>query len=195
MRRLISVMAVTAYLLASGAQAAVYDVDPSHTSIGFSVKHMVISNVKGVFDKYTGSFELDAKDSLVSASATIDAASINTREPKRDEHLRSPDFFDVAKFPNIVFTIKGIKAHQIHYMVDGELTIKGITKPVKLMGEMLGKVKDPWGNTRAGFTASGKIDRKDFGITWNKALDAGGLVVGDEVTLQLEVEGVERKAK
>jgi len=193
-QRIIGAM-IAVMAIAAPAKAATYDVDPSHTSIGFSVKHMVISNVKGTFEKYTGTFELDAKDALTAASAEIDVASINTRDAKRDEHLRSADFFDVAKFPKITFKIKSMKIHQIHYMVEGELTIRGVTKTVSLMGEMLGKVKDPWGNTRAGFTATGKINRKDYGITWNKTLDSGGVVVGDDVTIQLEVEGIERKAK
>jgi polyisoprenoid-binding protein YceI len=196
MKKMIIAAVIAIMALAAPAMAATYDVDPAHTSIGFSVRHLVISNVKGSFDKYTGSFELDAKDALTSATAEIETASINTRDPKRDEHLRSADFFDVAKFPQMTFKIKNIKAHQVHYMVDGELTIHGVTKPVSLMGEMLGKLnKDPWGFARAGFTATGKINRKDFGLNWNKALDAGGWVVGDEVTIQLEIEGIERKAK
>ncbi|MDH5510611.1 MAG: YceI family protein [Nitrospinota bacterium] len=193
MKNVMFALALTAILHTSQATAGVYDVDQDHTSIGFSVKHMVVSNVKGVFDQVTGTFTLDEKDQLTGAEATIDAASVNTRNEKRDDHLRSPDFFDAAKYPKITFKVTAIKAHQIHYMVTGELTIKGVTKPVKLMGEMVGKVKDPYGNTRAGFTATGKINRKDFGVNFHKLLEAGGLVVGDEVKLLLEIEGVERK--
>ncbi|MDH5638707.1 MAG: YceI family protein [Nitrospinota bacterium] len=195
MKKIMFAMALTAILSASPAIAGVYDVDQDHTSIGFSVKHMVVSNVKGVFDKVAGTFTLDGKGQLTGAEATIDAASVNTRNEKRDNHLRSPDFFDAAKYPKIIFKVTAIKAHRIHYMVSGDLTIKGVTKPVKLMGEMVGKVKDPYGNTRAGFTATGKINRKDFGVNFHKLLEAGGLVVGDEVKLLLEIEGIERKGK
>ncbi|MDH5479087.1 MAG: YceI family protein [Nitrospinota bacterium] len=193
MKKLIFAMAMAVAAYGSPALAGVYDLDPDHSSVGFSVKHMVVSNVKGGFDKVTGTFTLGEKGELTDAEATIDVASVNTRNQKRDDHLRSPDFFDVAKFPSITFKITKIKAHQIHYMVTGDLTIKGVTKPVMLMGELVGTVKDPWGNTRAGFTASGKINRKDFGVNFHKVLEAGGLVVGDEVNLLLEIEGIERK--
>jgi len=195
MKKTMLALALSALMYASPALAGVYDVDPDHTSIGFSVKHMVVSNVKGVFDKVTGTFTLDDKDQLTGAEASIDAASVNTRNQKRDDHLRSPDFFDVAKFPQVTFKAAAIKAHQVHYMVTGDLTIKGVTKPVKLTGEMVGKVKDPYGNTRAGFTAKGKINRKDFGVNFNALLETGGLVVGDEVDLLLEIEGIERKGE
>ena len=195
MKKPLAIITAAFILLSTPSFAGVYDVDRDHSNIGFSVKHMVVSNVKGVFDDYEGTFELDAEGALTTASATIKAASVNTRNQKRDDHLRSPDFFDVAKFPTITFKITQIKRHQIHYGVKGELTIKGVTKKISLRGELVGAVVDPWGNKRAGFTASGTINRKDFGVNFNKVLEAGGLVVGDQVTIELEIEGIERKPK
>jgi polyisoprenoid-binding protein YceI len=189
------VFVAAALFLAGPALAAEYQVDKSHTSIGFSVKHMVISNVKGNFTDFAGSFTFDDKTgSLSKAETVIKVASINTNDAKRDEHLKSPDFLDAAKFSDITFKLASAEQTGGGQMrAVGYLTIHGVTKEVALVGEFIGAVKDPWGNFRAGFTASGVINRGDFGLTWNKVLDQGGVVVGEEVKLLLEVEGVQQK--
>ena len=176
------------------AGAATYDIDPSHTRIGFAVKHMVISVVKGEFQKFSGTFELDEAGVLTGAEAAIDTASVYTRDKKRDDHLRSPDFFDAENHPKITFVSKRITNKGNKYTVIGDLTIRGVTKSIILTGEKLGEATDPWGNHRAGFQAEGKINRKDFGVSFHKVLETGGFVVGDEVTLSLDVEGIKRKA-
>ncbi|MBI5178571.1 MAG: polyisoprenoid-binding protein [Nitrospinae bacterium] len=174
--------------------AAQYAVDKAHSNVGFSVKHMVISNVKGNFGDFAGTFSFDEKSkALTAANAVIKVASVNTNEPKRDDHLRSPDFFDAQKFPEMSFVMKKAAATGDKLRVTGDLTIRGVTKEVTLEGEFLGAVKDPWGNQRAGFTASGTINRNDFGVSFNKVLETGGLVVGNEVKLSLEIEGVQQK--
>lgn len=167
-----------------------YVVDPAHTSTDFSVKHMMISTVKGNFTKFSGNFEYDeASKKLKSLSGTIDAASINTGIKDRDEHLRSSDLFDVAKYPTITFVLDEVKADKVY----GKLTLHGVTKPVELAYENGGMVTDPWGKQRVGLGLRGKINRQDFGITWNKALEAGGVVVGDVVNLDVAIEGVLQK--
>ncbi len=195
MRRVFALFTLSVFLLAGQAFAGTYLVDKAHTSIGFSVKHMVISNVKGKFDDFAGSFEFDeANKTLGAAQAVVKTASINTGEQKRDDHLRSPDFFDAQKHPEIVFALKKIRPLEGGRMeVTGDLSIRGVTKPVTLTGEFLGSVTDPWGNQRAGFTAEGEVNRTDYGITWNKVLDGGGLVVGEKVKLSLEIEGILKK--
>jgi polyisoprenoid-binding protein YceI len=182
------------FLTYSESFAATYNVDPAHTEIGFSAKHMVISNVKGVFKEFSGTVELDDKNILKTINAKISATSIDTRHEKRDTHLQSADFLDTAKFPEITFKSTSITSKGNNtYEVKGELTIRGVKKIVTLNGEMLGITKDPWGNMRAGFTAKGEINRKDFGLTWNQVLETGGLVVSDEVKLILEVEAIMQK--
>jgi len=173
--------------------AGEYDVDVSHSHVGFSVKHLVISNVKGQFQKLSGKITYDeAKKEIKGGSATIEASSIFTSDAKRDEHLRSPDFFDVEKFPEVKFVLKNAKIQGKKLTVTGDLTIKDKTKSVTLTGEFLGQAKDPWGKERIGMTATGKINRKDFGLTWSKTTEAGGLVVGDEVTLTIELEAIKK---
>ncbi len=172
----------------------VYEIDPDHTHIGFSIKHMVISNVKGKFNTFSGTVEVDAKDKIKKGMVVIDAASIDTNHLKRDKHLRSPDFLDVEKFPKITFKYKATKSQSGNrYVIIGDLTLHGATKEVELEMELLGKVKDPWGNHRAGVTGTTEIDRKDFGIVWNKLLETGGFVVGEKVKIGLEVEGILKK--
>ncbi len=195
MKKVLALLMVLIIGGAGQAAAATYVLDKAHCNIGFSVKHMVISNVKGKFDDFEGSFDFDeTKKSVTSAQTAIKAASINTGEQKRDEHLRSPEFFDVEKFPEITFTLKS--SHSLgrgKMQVTGDLTIHGVTKTVTLTGEFLGTANDPWGNKRAGFTAEGEIVRGDYGIVWNKLLDGGGVVVGEKVKLQLEIEGILKK--
>lgn len=170
---------------ASVASAAVYKVDPSHSTVGFKVKHMMISTVTGKFGNFSGTYDLD-KGQFKSLSGVIKAESVDTGIAKRDDHLRSADFFDAANFPDITFTMTSATKSKM----TGNLMIHGITKKVVLDIDMGGVVEDPWGNQRSGFVLSGKINRKDYGLNWNKAIEAGGVVVGDEVKLVVEVEGI-----
>jgi polyisoprenoid-binding protein YceI len=169
----------------SVASAAVYKVDPSHSTVGFKVKHMMISTVTGKFGNFSGSYDLD-KGVFKTLSGAIKADSIDTGIAKRDDHLRSADFLDVANFGDITFVMSSATKTKM----SGNLTIHGITKKVALDIDMGGVVEDPWGNQRSGFVLSGKINRKDFGLNWNKAIEAGGVVVGDEVKLVVEIEGI-----
>lgn len=183
-------------IVGMNAFAADYKVDATHSKVGFAVKHMMISKVRGTFKDFEGTFTFDSEKGTVGATNfVVKAASVNTDDPKRDEHLRSPDFFDAEKFPNLTVTnSKVTKKGKNKFKWNGDLTIHGVTKPVVFDLEYLGSTKDPWGNMRAGFTASATIKRKDFGMTWNKNLDTGGVVVGEDVEIQLDVEGVEQAA-
>lgn len=177
------------------AGAATWEIDASHSRVGFSVKHMMVSDVRGDFTKFSGTVTTDdKKPEAVQVDVTIDASSINTRDPKRDEHLKSPDFFDTAKNPNITFKSKSAKkAGNNKFNVVGDLTMHGVTKEVTLAVETAGKeMKDPWGNTRTAATATTKVNRKDFGLNWNKALEAGGVLVGEDVKIELEVELIKK---
>jgi polyisoprenoid-binding protein YceI len=178
------------------ALASDWEIDTSHSRVGFGVKHMMVSTTRGTFGKYTGTLALDDKDITKSTVAVdIDAASIDTQNAKRDEHLRSADFFDTAAYPKIVFRSTKVEKKGEGLAVTGNLTVKGVTKPVVLtVSGLTAEVKDPWGGVRRGAVATTKINRKDFGLTWNKALETGGMVVGDEVTIDLEVE-LTKKAK
>ena len=176
---------------AGAAQASSWEIDGSHSSAQFAVRHLMVSNVRGEFGKVTGTVNFDEKDpSKSTVQATIDATTINTRDEKRDGHLKSPDFFDVAKFPTLSFKSKKVAAAGAgKFKVTGDLTIHGVTKEVVLDVEgPAPEKKDPWGNVKSGATATTKINRKDFGLTWNKSLDGGGVVVGDEVSITLDVE-------
>jgi polyisoprenoid-binding protein YceI len=167
-----------------------WTVDASHSHAGFSVRHLMVSNVRGEFQKLSGTVRYDAaRPENTKIDVTIEVASINTREPKRDDHLRSPDFFDVEKFPAITFASKSTKRTDDGFAVTGDLTIHGVTREVVLaVDELTPEQKDPWGGTRIGASAKTKIKRSDFGMTWNAALEAGGFVVGDEIKIVLEVE-------
>lgn len=188
-------LAAAALAFGSQAFAATYDVDPAHSRIGFSVKHLMIATVPGNFNEFSGKFDFDpAKGDLKSSEFTVQAASINTNNAKRDDHLRSPDFFDVAKYPTITFTNSKIKkAGKGKFKWTGDLNMHGVTKPVTLDLVHTGNVKGMMGEQRAGFEAKGKISRKDFGLNWNKALEAGGVAVSDEVQLIIEVSAIEAK--
>lgn len=192
MKRIItSIVTIIALALPAFAFATTWAIDPDHSNIGFKVKHLMVSNVKGSFDKHTGIVEINDKDITKSkVEVVIDTASINTNVQKRDEHLRSADFFDVAKYPTMTFVSKKVaKAGKDKLKVTGDLTLHGVTKQVVLDVEPLSKEsKDPWGNIRRGTTATTKIDRKDFGLTWNKGLETGGVLVGEEITITLEIE-------
>jgi polyisoprenoid-binding protein YceI len=182
--------------LTSVARATDYTVDATHSHIGFTAKHMV-SKVPGDFKDFSGTFSFDEKNpSSFKADFTIKVASIDTNEPKRDAHLKSPDFFDAEKFPEIKFTSTSLKAvGNKKYKLTGDMTMHGVTKPVTFDVEYLGSEKDPWGNAHAGFSAMTKIDRKDFGIVWNKTLDTGGLLVANEVGIQLDIDATPPAAK
>ncbi len=180
----------------SQAEVAEYTIDPDHSAVIFKVKHLAISTVTGRFDLFEGSYKLDT-DNLANSSVdtTIVASSINTNEKDRDDHLKSDDFLDVEKYPNITFKSKEIKkVDGSDFQIMGDLTIHGVTKEVTLDAVYEGYAKDPRGNERTAFVANGKINRKDFGMTWNKALELGGFVVGDEVRITLEVEGIRNKS-
>jgi polyisoprenoid-binding protein YceI len=173
------------------ALAASWELDAAHSTVGFAVRHMMVSTVRGSFAKYTGTISInDADLSKSTAHIEIDAASIHTGNDKRDDHLRSPDFFDVAKFPKLVFDATHVERRGPEALaLAGNLTIKNVTRPITLeVTGFTGEVKDPWGGIRRGATATAKISRKDFGLNWNAALETGGVVVGDEVTITLEVE-------
>ena len=172
-----------------------WNIDPSHSTAEFTVRHMMITNVRGRFGKLEGTVEYDpARPELSKFEATIDASSIDTRDEKRDAHLRSADFFDVEKNPTITFKSTQIKKTGDGFEALGDLTMHGITKQVTL--EIEGpteETKDPWGNTRIGASAHGKINRKDWGLNWNAALEAGGVLVGETVKISLEVSLVKAK--
>lgn len=172
-----------------------WDFDLSHSSINFHVRHLMVSKVHGRFEKWSGSLEVDEADPAKSkVSVAIDAASIDTKEAKRDEHLRSADFLEVEKFPKLTFTSTRIEKSGDGLAVHGDLTIHGVTRPVTLEVETTGQVKDPWGGTRTGFSAKTTISRKDFGLTWNVALETGGFVVADKVEITLEIEAIKKAA-
>jgi polyisoprenoid-binding protein YceI len=177
------------------AAAATYQLDKAHTSVDFKVKHMAISWVSGAFRDFDGSFEFEpGKPESWRAEAVIQVPSIDTGNEDRDKHLRSEDFFFAEKYPTITFRSTGVEmTGEDRAKLKGDLTIRGITKPIELDMEIVGMVTDPWGNNRAGFSADGVIDRKDFGLQWNKALETGGLVVGNEVKIHLEIEGIMQK--
>jgi polyisoprenoid-binding protein YceI len=165
-----------------------WNIDPAHSAAEFKVKHMMISNVKGHFPKVTGVLTLDESDATKSSvEATIDVSSVETRDAQRDGHLKSADFFDVEKFPTMTF--KSFKVVPDEGIVEGELTIKDVTKTVAFQVEgPTAPAKDPWGNLRVAVSATTKISRKEFGLVWNAALETGGVLVGDDVTITLDVQ-------
>ena len=196
MKRYITLM-ITLLILAAPVltYAVTWEMDPAHSSFQFKVRHMTVSNVKGDFSKSRGVVVIDDKDiTQLRVEVAIDAASVNTGHAQRDEHLRGPDFFDVSKHPTLTFVSKNVsKADGGRLKVTGDLTIHGVTREITVDVEgPTAEVKDPWGNFRRGATATTKINRKDFGLTWNKVLDGGGLVVADEVNIYVEVELVRK---
>lgn len=177
-------------------QTQLWNIDPSHSGIHFSVRHMVISKVRGQFGRWTASFTAPADDlARAQLKVAIDASSIDTGVTDRDGHLRSPDFFDVATHPEITYVSKTIERKGDDKLrVVGDLTIRGVTREVPLEVELTGRGKDPWGNERAGFTAKTSIDRKEFGLSWNQVLEAGGVLVGEKIEIEVEVEAVKQVA-
>ncbi|WP_322815789.1 YceI family protein [Chloroflexus sp.] len=169
-------------------------IDASHSMITFSVRHMMISKVRGRFTRFDGTVDFDEQNPTNSkVQVTIDASSIDTRDERRDGHLMSPDFLDVANYPTLTFVSKRVEViDESHGRIIGDLTIRGVTREVTLDVEYNGQSKSPWGTISAGFSATTKINRKDWGLTWNVALETGGVLVGEEVTIEIEIEIVKQ---
>jgi len=191
-RLVLALLLVTAPALAG---AATWQIDPDHAFVEFKVKHLMVSSVKGTFTKVAGTLEADDADlAKATVTVTIDTASLDTNIAKRDEHLRSPDFFDVAKYPTMTFTSKRVivEGGKVSKVI-GDLTIRGTTREVTLdVADFTPAIKDPWGKQRRGATATATINRKDFGLAWNKLLETGGAVVGDEVKISLDIELIKK---
>ncbi len=173
-----------------------WNIDPTHSTVGFSVKHLMISTVRGRFSDFTAVLNLDeAAPQNSSLEVSISAASVDTRTEQRDNHLRSPDFFDVANHPTLTFKSTRVSGDvNGEFTVEGDLTIRGVSRPVTLQVSYDGAGKDPWGNERKAYTATGEFDREAYGLTWNQALEAGGILVSTDVKLEIEVQFVKAKA-
>jgi polyisoprenoid-binding protein YceI len=176
--------------IATAVPAGVWNIDTSHTTVNFSVRHMMVSKVRGKFTKFDGALVIAEDPTASTLEATVDLASVDTGDAGRDEHLRTSDFFDIQTHPTMTFKSTGIKPAGGNYELTGDLTIRGVTKPVTFELEVGGVGADPWGNTRAGFTATTTISRKDWGLEYNAVLEGGGVLIGDKVTIELDVEAV-----
>ena len=177
---------------ANQAPATRWQLDPAHTQVGFAVRHLMISTVRGRFNDVSGTFSAPGGDfSRGTLEASIRVASIDTREPQRDAHLKSPDFFDAERFPVITFVSRRIEPDakdSSRFRLVGDLTLHGVTREIELEGTAEGRGRDPWGADRAGFSLRGRLNRRDFGLTWNQALETGGVLVGDDVAISIETE-------
>jgi len=172
-----------------------FTIDAGHSSVGFSVRHMVVAKTRGRFTKFSGTFGFDPENPQAShVAVTIDVASIETHDAQRDGHLKSPDFFDAENHKEITFKSKRVEGKGSDLKVIGDLTIRGTTHEVTLDVEYAGGGKDPWGNERAGFSAKTSVNRKDYGLTWNAALETGGVLVGEKVEIEIDVEAIKDKA-
>jgi polyisoprenoid-binding protein YceI len=190
----LTALGMTALLLATPARAEVhtYQIDADHTDVGFTVRHM-FTKLHGRFDTVSGAFQLDPTTGKVSAAkGVVETKSVDTHHEKRDGHLRSPDFFDADKYPTLTFTGKVFKPVKDGTEITGDLTMRGVTKTVTFKTQFLGAAADPFGNTRASISATTRVNRKDFGIDFNKVLDNGGLLIGDDVDIDLEIEGIQK---
>jgi polyisoprenoid-binding protein YceI len=191
-----AVALIAGFAVVSPSFAGTYVVDASHSSVGFTIRHL-LAKVNGNFGDFAGELNFDpAKIESTTGSMTIKTASIDTNNGKRDEHLRAPDFFDATKNPEMSFVIKKVTAEKKDkkkFKIEGDFSMHGVTKKEVLTGEHLGTEKDPWGNTKAGFAITGKLSRKDYGITWNKTLDSGNVLLGDEVEVAINIEAGEKK--
>ncbi len=189
-------MSATTQAAAPKFDAGKYAVDPAHSKVGFEISHLVISSVEGRFDNFSGTIEMGTKIEEIQINAKADVASINTGNADRDKHLTGPDFFDAGneKFKELTFVSKKVSGAADKLKIVGDLTIHGVTKTIALVGKYNGVANDPFGNTKVGFSAKGKISRKDFGLTWSKVVEAGP-VVGDEVTLDFKIEAGKPTAK
>jgi polyisoprenoid-binding protein YceI len=196
MKTAVRILLAAALAVPAAGLADTWSIDASHSRAGFSIRHLVISDVKGEFSKLSGKASIDEKDlSRSSVEATIEAASVDTRDEKRDNHLRSADFFDVARCPTIAFKSTKVEPGADGKLkIAGDLTLRCTTKPVVLDGELSQEIKDPWGNARRGFSATAKINRKDFGVSWSKVTDVGA-VAGDEVKIDVQAEIVKEPPK
>jgi polyisoprenoid-binding protein YceI len=174
-----------------------YEIDPAHSHVSFSIRHLMISNVRGTFSGVKGPIVFDPENLAASSvKVEIDVNTVSTLDPKRDEHLKSADFFDAAKYPTMTFVNKKIeKKGDDEYKITGDLTIHGVTKEVTFeVAEVSPETTDPWGNIRVGATAKGKINRKDFGLEWNAPLETGGVLVGNDVKIEMEIQAVKAKS-
>lgn len=173
------------------AEKTTYSIDPAHTAVQFVVRHLMITRVRGRFAGVSGTIDLlPGSDVPTAVQARIDAGTIDTREPQRDTHLQSADFLEVEKYPTLEFHSTRIEGSANDFTIHGNLTIHGVTREIALTGEFEGRTADPWGGQRIGYSASTAINRKDFGLTWNAALETGGVMVGDEVRIELDVQAV-----
>ena len=173
------------------AYEGTWTIDPTHTRLGFVARHAMVTKVRGQFDEFAGTLVIDAANpSASTANVTVQLASVNTGTPDRDAHLRSADFFDVENNKEMTFASTGVKQDGDEFVMLGDLTIKGVTRPVELELEPTGVATDPFGNVRAGFEGETEISRKDFGLTWNVALEAGGVLVSDKIKIQLDVSAI-----
>ena len=170
--------------------AGTWSLDPSHTSVGFSVRHLGLSKVRGRFSSFTGDVVVAEDPSQSSVQVAVDVTSIDTRDDKRDEHLRTNDFFSATEFPTMTFTSTSVSGSGPTWQVTGDLTIRGVTRQVTLDTTFEGTASDPWGGSRAAFTATTEVDREQFGMTWNAALESGGVLVGKKVKIEIEAEAV-----
>ena len=177
--------------IANGLTAGTWVIDPSHSEIAFTARHLMVSKVRGSFSGFAGT--ITVSDDAVKAEATIEANTVNTRDENRDAHLRTGDFFDIENHPTWTFVSTGIKGSGNDFVVVGDLTLRGVTKSVELETEFLGVNVDPWGNTKIGFEGETEISRKDFGVEWNAPLEAGGVLVGEEVKIELEIQAALQK--
>ena len=195
MRRLFPMLFLGLLTMAMPALGAEYEIDTAHSAIAFKIKHLTISSVKGTFDDFSGTFTFDpASPASASVEAVIQTASISTGNEKRDEHLRAPDFFDAAQFPTITFKSTGLTmSSPTEGVLKGNLTMHGVTKEVALALTFNGTIKDPWGNDKAGFSASGKVDRTEFGLSYGKVMEGGGLMIGNDVEFNIEIEATAKK--
>jgi polyisoprenoid-binding protein YceI len=182
----------TLSLLATSRAADTYNIDPMHSTVGFSVQHMVINKVRGKFGQFTGSVVVDGK-AIQSAKGTIQTGSIDTGIARRDNHLKSPDFFDATKYPTITFVSKRVENKGADAVLVGDYTMHGVTKELSLPVTLSGPIKDNWGGERIGLEAKTKLNRRDYGLTYNQALETGGLVVGDEIEIEINAEAVKAK--
>ena len=173
-----------------GYQAATWNIDPVHSEVGFSVRHMMVSKVRGRFTKFSGQLVTAENPLQSSVTAEIDLTSINTGQEQRDQHIQSADFFEVETYPTMTYKSTGIRVEDGEYILDGDLTLKGVTKSVPLRLELQGFGEDAYGGYRAGFTATGELNRRDFNVNFNAPMQNGGVVVGDKIQLQLEIEAV-----
>lgn len=191
---ILSSLLISSMAMAQSIPVGTYKLDASHSKVGFEIDHLVISTVEGKFNAAEGTIVIDKVVNKSTADISIDAASIDTANKDRDDHLRNADFFDVAKFPKITFKSKSVVLKGKELTLTGDLTMKNVTKPVVLKGKYLGSVKGLYNDERIAFKASTKIDRKAFGLTWNKVIEAGP-AVGEEVTIELAIEAVKEAAK